>query len=764
MLKTTRKYNEICKSLVKIVNMGQNEGQLQRIISNVHVDSSSELPFMRGLYKDHKKGRKYRPVVNGNVGPVSNLSEILSLILKGYMQELQQIVGSKDTIKSTEELLSHFESYNNSIKHDFECSKCDKIFIASMDVESLYPSLKAESTSNAIKQTILKSNISVEGVNYKELGILLRKNMSTNDIENSEFSEFIPLKRKKTKKTKATHEYDLWSFCDKEPDLGIIRQMFAECVYVASKLLMNNHIYEFGGNIHVQEGNGSIGVEFTGIAGEIYMLIWCAKFKEKLSNLNIVNQFQHRMVDDITILPSVILPGIRFESDKLVFDMSKVEEDKEVKADVRTMNIIQKVANSIDKDIKITYDVPSLHEDEYVPILDVKVKTIDNGKVEYIFYKKPTANRLSTLKSSAFSTKNKMTILTQECFRRLHNTSELVDDGVKAAILNEFMTDLKLSGYNEKEREDILIGGMNTYSNLKDKEKAGIRPFYRPYNEQNSNSKNSKVKNWFRKGQNSEQFKSVMFVDATPGDKLLKMLRHTESQFMVDENYRIKFVSKVGMKLGSILKSKNILDKTCSDMDGSPCVITDNKGIKNSKCKQNRVNYYAKCKTCDLKGKVRVYHGETARNLHVRSQEHCSALKNKCKNSFMNKHILNEHEGNPHDVEFVWGITGKYVKPLYRQLNEAISIENTPMEECLNSKQEYFHQNVKRIGLHNVENKIQCIHCSRKFDSENDLNKHEILVHTRYQCEDPSCDYKSFGEKDLKIHKTIAHNNSNQHA
>ena len=28
--KTTRKYNEICKSLVKIVNMGQNEGQLHQ--------------------------------------------------------------------------------------------------------------------------------------------------------------------------------------------------------------------------------------------------------------------------------------------------------------------------------------------------------------------------------------------------------------------------------------------------------------------------------------------------------------------------------------------------------------------------------------------------------------------------------------------------------------------------------------------------------------------------------------------------------------
>ena len=75
-----------------------------------------------------------------------------------------------------------------------------------------------------------------------------------------------------------------------------------------------------------------------------------------------------------------------------------------------------------------------------------------SGKIEYIFYKKTVANRLGTLKTSPYSIKNKMTILTQECFRRLHNTSEHADQKVKETILNEFMIDLKLSGYNEKER------------------------------------------------------------------------------------------------------------------------------------------------------------------------------------------------------------------------------------------------------------------------------------------------------------------------
>ena len=132
-----------------------------------------------------------------------------------------------------------------------------------------------------------------------------------------------------------------------------------------------------------------------------------------------------------------------------------------------------------------------------------------------------------------------------------------------------------------------------------------------------------------------------------------------------------------------------------------------------------------------------------------------SALKNKCRNSFMYKHILTAHKESPHEVKFEWGITGKFVKPLYRQLNEAISIENKSIEETLNSKNEYFHQNVKRIGLNNLENKYQCNYCSRWLESESELQHHKKLMHIRYKCQ--MCDYISFGERNLTDHQNIVH-------
>ena len=132
-----------------------------------------------------------------------------------------------------------------------------------------------------------------------------------------------------------------------------------------------------------------------------------------------------------------------------------------------------------------------------------------------------------------------------------------------------------------------------------------------------------------------------------------------------------------------------------------------------------------------------------------------SALKKLCKTSFMYKQILGEHKNQPHGVEFEWGIVGKFVKPLERQLSEALCIEETPMHEGLNSRKEYFHHNVKRIGLTDDQRSEQCDYCSRKFETITDLEKHEKLVHIRYKCQ--HCDYLSFGDRDLKYHTDESH-------
>ena len=197
------------------------------------------------------------------------------------------------------------------------------------------------------------------------------------------------------------------------------------------------------------------------------------------------------------------------------------------------MNIIQSVANDIDSHIKVTYGILSNDEEGKVPILDVKDRMTDNNTIEYEFYRKPMANRLVTHKTSAMSMQQKIHILTQQCFSRLHNTSENIPEGRKISHLDEFMRDLKMSGYSENDRMNILQSAICTHLKLKYKAKEGIRPYYRPKHSVHSvNKKQKSSKNrWYRK--HDDRFKTVMFVEATPNDELLKMLKLTEEKNMI---------------------------------------------------------------------------------------------------------------------------------------------------------------------------------------------------------------------------------------
>ena len=157
------------------------------------------------------------------------------------------------------------------------------------------------------------------------------------------------------------------------------------------------------------------------------------------------------------------------------------------------------------------------------------------------------ASRYVTLKSSALSSNVKFATLTPQCFKRIHNTSEHIMFNEKVEILNTFMRDLKISGYNECERKAILYGGLKTHQKILEKVKAGLRPYYRPQSFQKESRMSEKLcqkNNWFKKHDSSTQYAAVMFVDATPNDELLKLFRHIENTHKISDQHRIKFVSK----------------------------------------------------------------------------------------------------------------------------------------------------------------------------------------------------------------------------
>ena len=173
-------------------------------------------------------------------------------------------------------------------------------------------------------------------------------------------------------------------------------------------------------------------------------------------------------------------------------------------------------------------------------------------------------------------------------------------------------------------------------------------------------------------------------------------------------------------------------------------------------CKVNNVCYEVKCTTCEVGGKLRCYTGETSRNLHIRSKEHIKDMESKNKNSWMLKHINDEHDGIKENAKFSWRVLRKHSKPLQRQLHEAIRIKNKSDKENLNTKFEYNGQRINRISLSSKKTHINCRICCCEFAEVKEVEDHTQKFHRKIKC--TMCEYVAFGESGMKEHRRVNHN------
>ena len=355
------------------------------------------------------------------------------------------------------------------------------------------------------------------------------------------------------------------------------------------------------------------------------------------------------------------------------------------------------------------------------------------------------------MRESAISLNVKIANLTQQCFRRIHNTCENTSFERKVEIMNEFMYELCISGYNEKERLVILKGALQTHNKIVTKVNKNVRPYFRPNSFRKSDrakAKSSQRTNWFKNS--NIQYSAVMFVDATPGDKLLKIFKHIENIHRISDQDRIKFVSKSGIRLSNIVQKRDPFLSNCKDKNCRPSSTAIATG-KVLNCKKTNICYMVECLTCKHSGRRRVYFGETSRNIHVRSAEHYRDCDNKDKNNWMRKHIQTDHTNE--NCEFAWSVMSTFQKPMLRQLTEAVHINNTEAAELLNMKTEYFHNDIKGVRLNN--NDHTCRQCSRTFSVKSEFIEHFEAVHRRMKCK--QCNYVSFGNRDLKLHTENRH-------
>ena len=73
------------------------------------------------------------------------------------------------------------------------------------------------------------------------------------------------------------------------------------------------------------------------------------------------------------------------------FFEDKLEIFENENAEMNTMRVLQEIANSIDPDPMIEFDMPSLHQHHKLPVLDLTVKINQSNEIEYevFFLKNP---------------------------------------------------------------------------------------------------------------------------------------------------------------------------------------------------------------------------------------------------------------------------------------------------------------------------------------------------------------------------------------
>ena len=189
------------------------------------------------------------------------------------------------------------------------------------------------------------------------------------------------------------------------------RKMISLAIEVGIKACMKGHMYQIDGKIYLQSDGGPIGLELSGALARVTMLLWDRQLLRRLDKASANTSWDLyaylRYVDDGNCAGEEAPLGMRYVRGKFVIKPELVEEDKEVPGDRRTAELVQTVANSIFKFIKVEVDYPSLHPDRnMVPILDLEVGVVDN-KLTWQFYRKKMANIFVLMERSAMPNRQK---------------------------------------------------------------------------------------------------------------------------------------------------------------------------------------------------------------------------------------------------------------------------------------------------------------------------------------------------------------------
>ena len=254
--------------------------------------------------------------------------------------------------------------------------------------------------------------------------------------------------------------------------------MWALAFMLLVKETISSHIYEKNGQTYLQIEGLPIGNIISGEISETVMTQWDREFIETTNRLNIPVDMYGRYVDDEGVVTREIKPGVRFNGKQLIHNQELEELDNMRPGDIRTMDLLRTVGDSIMDCIKLEADAPSNYSDNKIPMLDIKIWTDDNQRqLWWKFFKKDMANKMTVHRRSALSYKEKTHTMWNECLRRLRNTHYDLPDKVRHNHLTEYSKSMKLSEWKQEDRYATIKGALELYSGEVEKHRKGGKTY-----------------------------------------------------------------------------------------------------------------------------------------------------------------------------------------------------------------------------------------------------------------------------------------------
>ena len=160
---------------------------------------------------------------------------------------------------------------------------------------------------------------------------------------------------------------------------------------------------------------------------------------------------------------------------------------------------------------------------EILPVLDLGLKVVNNKVISH-FYLKPMSSPYQMLYTSAIPQKTKRDSLLQEGLRRLRNFSTGVPEAIKNDCMSRFMNSLRISGYDQKFRYELLKGIQAREAQIEQEINSGNRVRYRSREqilEQKAKSLGKYPNTWFLRG----PIQNTLKVPGAPESRIVNTIR-----------------------------------------------------------------------------------------------------------------------------------------------------------------------------------------------------------------------------------------------